>query len=404
MHFENLYWQKKGVKGIKMNIRKGVRGLVLTLGLFLCSCGRDDLCVEESVSSAATEVIFTVDKETEASNDYGQMVSEETEESSEATGEGSVMKGNDSGKDAADMSMEYVAGSAEERSTENAEGTTEAEVSTSPGKEPEDKKDTSDKQEDKGDSATYGDKINMGDGKNPADKEPSKEVTEPSKEDTKPGKEEQKPGQEVVAPPAPSVEQTTPPPVQEEAPVVHTCNYGAGTVTANPTCTAEGTRTFTCSCGASYTETIPATGHTLVTQTQAATCTADGFTKSVCSTCGHVASETTTSATGHAFREVWFPNEPHCTSGGDMHFNYCDTCGYSEDLPKGQPLGHLADEGKLIREATCTRVGLYEHHCVRCGCTMPDTEGTTFDPTKHDWCWDDEMQVMFCTDCHKIEE
>lgn len=34
-----------------------------------------------------------------------------------------------------------------------------------------------------------------------------------------------------------------------------------GTVTTQPTCTAEGVKTYTCSCGASYTEAIPALGH-----------------------------------------------------------------------------------------------------------------------------------------------
>ena len=40
----------------------------------------------------------------------------------------------------------------------------------------------------------------------------------------------------------------------------HTHSY-TSKITKQPTCTATGVRTFTCSCGDSYTETIPATGH-----------------------------------------------------------------------------------------------------------------------------------------------
>ena len=51
----------------------------------------------------------------------------------------------------------------------------------------------------------------------------------------------------------------------------HTHSYTAAVTTA-ATCTAAGTRTYTCSCGHSYTEAIPATGHNYV----------DG----VCTVCG----------------------------------------------------------------------------------------------------------------------
>ena len=63
-------------------------------------------------------------------------------------------------------------------------------------------------------------------------------------------------------------------------------------VTKQPTCTSAGTKTYTCStCGASYTETIAATGnHTVVVdKAVAATCNAVGHTEgSHCSVCGTV--------------------------------------------------------------------------------------------------------------------
>lgn len=47
----------------------------------------------------------------------------------------------------------------------------------------------------------------------------------------------------------------------------HTHSY-TSSVTANPTCANAGTKTFTCSCGDSYTESIPASGHQWETRTE----------------------------------------------------------------------------------------------------------------------------------------
>ena len=54
---------------------------------------------------------------------------------------------------------------------------------------------------------------------------------------------------------------------KEQPKPAHTHAYNA-TVTANPTCNSNGTKTFTCSCGDSYTESIPAMGHQWETRTE----------------------------------------------------------------------------------------------------------------------------------------
>lgn len=66
---------------------------------------------------------------------------------------------------------------------------------------------------------------------------------------------------------------------------VHTHSYSSS-VTKQPTCTSTGVRTFTCSCGSSYTETIPATGHKYTTTVIAPTTTEKGYTLHKCSVCG----------------------------------------------------------------------------------------------------------------------
>lgn len=53
----------------------------------------------------------------------------------------------------------------------------------------------------------------------------------------------------------------------EPAKPAHTHSYTA-TVTANPTCGSAGVKTYTCSCGSSYTESIPALGHAWVAQSE----------------------------------------------------------------------------------------------------------------------------------------
>ena len=67
----------------------------------------------------------------------------------------------------------------------------------------------------------------------------------------------------------------------------HTHSY-TSKITKQPTCTAEGVKTYTCECGDTYTETIPATGHTMVYDPGVpATCTEDGRTSNTyCSVCG----------------------------------------------------------------------------------------------------------------------
>jgi type 1 fimbria pilin len=44
----------------------------------------------------------------------------------------------------------------------------------------------------------------------------------------------------------------------------HTHSYGSWSITSNATCTTDGSRSKSCSCGDVITETIPATGHNMV--------------------------------------------------------------------------------------------------------------------------------------------
>jgi len=64
----------------------------------------------------------------------------------------------------------------------------------------------------------------------------------------------------------------------------HTHKYTAS-VTKKATCRSEGVKTFACSCGAEYTESIEKTPHDYMDKKTPATCTTEGYTKHTCKLC-----------------------------------------------------------------------------------------------------------------------
>ncbi len=107
----------------------------------------------------------------------------------------------------------------------------------------------------------------------------------------------------------------------------HTHTY-TSKVTKAATCTEDGVKTFTCSCGDSYTETINATGHKIVnTPAVAPTCTNAGSTAGTkCSVCGTVTkAPATVKAKGHTYKTV--TTKATLTSNGST-VTKCATCGY----------------------------------------------------------------------------
>jgi len=125
---------------------------------------------------------------------------------------------------------------------------------------------------------------------------------------------------------------TTGTPVAPEAPHTHT--FGDWFVTTAATCTAEGSRTRSCECGETETETIPAVGHTeVVDAAVAATCTADGKTEGKhCSVCAQVlTAQEAIPATGHDTQGgtefVWSEDHSACTLEVG-----CTACGQKQSV------------------------------------------------------------------------
>ncbi len=109
--------------------------------------------------------------------------------------------------------------------------------------------------------------------------------------------------------------------------VVHTHNH-TSTITKQPTCTESGVKTFTCSCGDTYIETIKAKGHTTsVINAKSATCTVDGYTgDTYCSTCKITTVKgSVIKATGHKWNNGSVTTEPTCTTQGEKTY-VCEVC------------------------------------------------------------------------------
>ena len=139
-----------------------------------------------------------------------------------------------------------------------------------------------------------------------------------------------------------------------------------------PTCTADGTTTYTCSvCGDTYTETTPATGHSYNSVVTAPTCTDEGYTTHTCSTCGDTYTDSTVPALGHDYVETI--SSATCTTDGVATYT-CSHCGdtYTKVIPA---TGHKYTA--TVVEPTCTEDGTTTYTCSVCGETYTETTPAT---------------------------
>ena len=163
----------------------------------------------------------------------------------------------------------------------------------------------------------------------------------------------------------------------EPATQAHTHNYTA-TVTKQPTCTAEGVKTFRCSCGDSYTEAISAAGHVFgaYVYNNDATEAADGTETAVCTICG--AKDTRTAAGTkiahvHNYTAV-VTKAATCAEEGVK--TYTCSCGssYTETVPV---IAHSFGDYIYNDDATTEKDGTRTATCSVCGKTDTVTaEGT----------------------------
>ncbi len=129
----------------------------------------------------------------------------------------------------------------------------------------------------------------------------------------------------------------------------HTHSYKSS-VTKQATCTATGVKTFSCTCGNSYTEVIPKTSHS--------------YSNGICTKCG--AGDGSTPACTHAKTEIRGATEATCHSDGYTGDTYCTSC--NKKLSSGSAIPATNDHsfGDWVLKSD----GTYVKYCGECDATV----------------------------------
>lgn len=145
-----------------------------------------------------------------------------------------------------------------------------------------------------------------------------------------------------------------------------------------PTCTEQGSKTYKCWCGNSYTDSIGPMGHDYEETITEPTCIEKGLKTYSCKKCGDVYTEEI-EETGHNYQEEI--TEPSCVEGGLKTYT-CINCGdiYTETIDK---LGHDYSEGNaievVVREGKVTYVGKENKEVDKDGKLLEKKETTNKD-------------------------
>ena len=180
--------------------------------------------------------------------------------------------------------------------------------------------------------------------------------------------------------------------------------YGSAVITKQPTCTAEGTATKTCTkCNATVTESIAKTSHKYADTVVAPTCTADGYTLHKCSVCGTSYKDSTTKATGHSYGNSVVTKQPTCTAEGTA-IKTCTKCNATVTETIAKTSHKYAD---TVVAPTCTADGYTLHKCSVCGTSYKDstTKATGHSygnsvVTKQPTCTAEGTAIKTCTKCN----
>ena len=169
-------------------------------------------------------------------------------------------------------------------------------------------------------------------------------------------------------------------------------SFGEYVANGDATCTADGTKTATCSaCG--ETDTVADTGSALGHDWADATCDCP----MTCKICG----ATEGSALTHTFGEYTSNGDATCTEDGTKTA-ICVLCGAKDTVTdEGSALGHSFGEYTYNNDATCTADGTKTATCSACGET--DTVAAEGTALGHDWADATCTAPMTCKVCGATE-
>ena len=224
----------------------------------------------------------------------------------------------------------------------------------------------------------------------------------------------------------------------------HTHAWDSGIITTEPTCTAQGERTYHCTyeengiCTATKTEPVKALGHNyILTKTEAPTCEKDGVLHDKCSRCSKTRTKRDTDnlALGHSWtdngdgtatcsREGCGKKHTHdldsgtttvaptCTATGEKE--YCCTytnCPYKKTKTL-KATNHKNKETKNYKKPTCQEEGYTgDVYCTDCGIKL--SSGKSTKKYDHDWdggkvtkeatCKEEGTKTYTCENCGETE-
>lgn len=159
--------------------------------------------------------------------------------------------------------------------------------------------------------------------------------------------------------------------------------WDAGKITKQPTCTAAGVKTYTCTkCKATKTEAVAATGkHNWNggAVTKQPTCAAAGVKTYTCTVCGATKTEAVPATGNHSWDGGKITKQPTCKDAGVKTYT-CPVCGTTktESIPA---TGQHAWELRSENAPTCVNQGAKQYACKVCGLTKNEYT----DPVGHKW-------------------
>ena len=178
-----------------------------------------------------------------------------------------------------------------------------------------------------------------------------------------------------------------------------------------PNCGKDGYIEYTCMvdhCGTTFRHTLPATGQHTWNEgvvTKEPTCTADGVRTFTCSVCGDTRTEAI-KALGHEYGEWVIDRDATCVEEGSKHRDCIrgdDT--QTEVIPVSKT--HTFGEWIITKEPTCTENGERQRSCTISGCVVTETE--ELPALGHQWSdWtpvkgDSSREYRICEVCNEVE-